>query len=219
MAKKRLLLLPLFFLLLQTAAAQTSLSSFAPGRWYVGVKYETQPQAFLTDRNYFPGITLGYNLLPRLALQSGVTVVGAYQSNFSPPATQPGNSTRSVDFTDRTSTGVYVPFFLRYLFSKPDRRFQPYGLAGIHTSFYSIETARANYQDGQLISQERSGKQNQLTITPSIGAGLRVRMVDRLFLNTEMKVHRHGHLNSPIFLGFLGPVSGQFGVGLQYEFR
>lgn len=216
MAKKRLLLLPLFYMLLQTAAAQTSSSSFAPGRWYVGLKYETQPQAFFTDRYYFPGITLSYNLLPRLALQSGITVVGAYQSNFSPPATQPGNLTGSWVFTDRTSTGAYVPLFLRYLFSKPDRRFQPYGLAGIHTSFYSFESTKANYRDGQFLSQEESGKQNRLTITPSIGAGLRVRVVNRVFLHTEMKVHRHGPLFSPIFLG---PVSGQFGIGLQYEFR
>ncbi|CAN5743256.1 hypothetical protein BH24BAC1_BH24BAC1_01630 [soil metagenome] len=213
--RKTLLLLPLLLGLLPKIFGQDASPSFTPGRWYAGFTYQQLP--FLAaNRTYQPGILAGYNFHPRLSLQAGLTVVGRSETKYPMPSEMGFAITGTLYHFTHFNTGAYLPVFLRYLFSQPHRRFQTYGLAGFHTSFQSSEYFRVTYQDSKLGSQEGPFKYSNNNLKPSIGAGLRVRAIDRLFLNAELKVH---YQRMPYSQAFLSKFPGQQGIGLQYEFR
>lgn len=219
MIKKSFLLLPLLFGLLQTAAAQGPSPGYTPGNWYAGLKHENGPLP--TVRNYQPGIVVGYNLRPRLALQVGLSMAGK-RSYFVPDGRQawaPPGFTGTIHYVSGNNGSVYVPLHLRYLFSQPHRRFQTYGLVGFGARFSSFNMAPSTFQDGVLVSwEERRG--NSYGGTPNIGFGLRARVVNRLFLNTELQADFRyttsgmvGQTDRKVRVGTLA------GIGLQYEFR
>lgn len=228
----------LFLLLLSTAtfaqrvdsvAAGDRPKAYAPGRWSVGLRYELLPFETQYMATYAPGIAVGYNLLPRLSLQLGLTPTnlrGSGGAQTLPLAVLPPPSDTYTgpllihDFR----TGLYVPLVLRYSFSKPFRRVQPYATVNLHTYLGGLRTTRYTYENGQLTN---APAETDLRRTNGLGAaagfGLRIRTIDRFFLNGELGMGRTYQQNAIWQFDLSGQGRTRFtallGAGLTYEFR
>lgn len=208
-------LLPLLFWLLPSATAQDPSPTSTSSQWFAGLKYENR--SFLAaHRSYQPGLVVGFNFRPKLALQAGFTVAGNYENTFPLQSDLGFVTTGSFHHFTHFKTGVYLPVHLRYVFSKPHRRFQTYGLAGAHIAFQPSEYFRVTYQSGQLVNQEGPFKSNRVGFKPNAGVGMRARVVDQLFLHVEKKVHYQRLYPSQ---SFMSKLPSQNTIGLQYNFR
>lgn len=212
----------LFFLSLllftAPALAQDGSPDFRPGTWYVGLKHERN-NSLAGDLQL--GLQVGRQLTPRLALQSGLTLVRARQDW---PSWWPQDNLQypftGTMYLAHYTTGAHVPFHLRYMFSRPHRRVQAYGLAGLHTYFHYSKLTHLTYQDGLLTDRLPEVHRNHFKLEAGVAPGVRVRTVDRLFVYLEAPFGwavRRRNPNIP------RPYNRSFFVhrviGLQYEFQ
>jgi hypothetical protein len=200
------------------ALAQDGSPGSRPGSWYVGIKHEGNNS--LPGRVQF-GLQVGRLLTPRLALQSGFTPAHVRQDWPSWwPEDELFHPFTGTMYLTHYTTGAHVPFHLRYLFSKPHRRVQAYGMAGIHTYFQSSKSTPLTYQDGLLTNRLPEVRHNNFKVEAGVAPGVRVRTVDRLFVYLEAPfgwaVRRR---NPDIPRMYNRSFFTQRVIGLQYEFR
>jgi hypothetical protein len=227
----------LFLLLLSAAtfaqradsvAANDRPKHYAPGRWSVGLRYELLPFETQYMATYAPGIAVGYNLLPRLSVQLGLTPTnlrgsGAPRTPLAvlPP---PSDTYTGPVISPGFRTGLYVPLSLRYSFSKSFRRVQPYVTANLHAYLGGLRVTRYTYENGQLTNAPTETYRRRTNgLGAAAGFGLRIRTISRFFLNGELGVGRTYQQNA--FWQFSGSRQGRtrytalLGAGLSYEFR
>lgn len=217
-----------------SAAAGNRPKTYAPGRWYVGLRYESLPFRTQYLFTYALSAAVGYNLLPRLSVQLGLTPTNLHRigrKGFTPPAPfKPPFDTytgpvQDVDFRP----GLYVPLSLRYSFSKPFRRVQPYVTANLHAYLGRLRVTSYTFENGQPTNAPTETiRWRNNGIGAAAGFGLRIRTVDRFFLNGEMGVGRTYQQNTEWAedLNSGGRTrqgrtlfTALFGVGLTYEFK
>jgi hypothetical protein len=213
-----------------SVAAGDRPKTYVPGRWLAGLRYELIPFETQYRAAYAPGLSVGYNLLPRLSLQLGLTPTnlrGSGGSQMPPLAVLPPPSdtyTGQVNNPD-FRPGLYVPIFLRYSFSKPFRRVQPYVTANLHAYLGGVWLTRYTYENGQLTNAPTETERLRNNgLGTAAGFGLRIRTIDRFFLSGEMGVGRTYQQNGrwPYIImsqGGLTRFTALLGVGLTYEFR
>ncbi len=184
---KTLLLLLLLWLPLAAAAQNEAVSApkkepYVPGKWYVGIKREVLPfeVAYGHSRDRWGGMA-GFNLLPRLAMQTGITLTRWKRHAYYLPSTfSTPNDPYTGDLSASTySIGLYVPVLFRYSFLKPFRRVQPYALAGMHLYYARRQNVLGTYENGQLTSTQTFPRRSFSGIGAGAGLGLRVRIVNR----------------------------------------
>lgn len=217
--KKQLILLLLgalpTWVAAQDATSQTASARYQPGKWYVGVKYELTPYAI----GYRPGVTVGYNITPRMSVQTGVTARGLLRGRpDDPPPVVVETISGEIRVVNSVGSWVYVPLTLRYSFSKPYRRFQPYVLAGASIYFAKQYYRPTTYENGQPVSFQDYQRENLNGFGFGLGFGARVRVVDRLFLNAEAMVNRTRQKEfGDYWWNRLG--TGNFAIGILYDFK
>ncbi|MBD0256048.1 MAG: outer membrane beta-barrel protein [Cytophagales bacterium] len=192
-------LLLLFLWLPLAAAAQNEAAStpkkepYAPGKWYVGIKREMLPfeVAYAHSRTRW-GLMGGFNLLPRLAVQTGVafTNLRGHSSDL-PPTLAPPMDTYTGNFgASSYGAGVYVPVMLRYSLLKPFRRVQPYVLGGVHLYYARRQNVLGTYENGRLTGTQTFPRKSFSGIGAGAGLGLRVRIVNRFSLFGDFTLGR-----------------------------
>ncbi len=213
-----------------SVAADDRPKTYAPGRWSVGLRYEYLP--FETQYNivaYAPGVGVGYNLLPRLSVQLGLTLTnlrGSGTAQMAPLAVLPPplDAYTGPLVSPQFRTGLYVPLSLRYSFSKPFRRVHPYVTANLHAYLGGLRVTRYTYENGQLTNAPAETYRRRTNgLGAAAGFGLRIRTINRFFLNGELGVGRTYQRNA--FWKFSESQQGRtrytalLGAGLTYEFR
>ena len=192
------LLLLLVWLPLAAAAQNEAPSTskkepYATGKWYVGIKREILPfeVAYLHSRDRW-GLTGGFNLLPRLAVQTGVALTNLRGRSHYLPQTlsAPVDAYTGNMGSSKYSIGVYVPVMLRYSFLKPFRRVQPYALAGMHLYYARRRNVLGTYENGQLTGTQTFPQRSFSGIGAGAGLGLRVRIVNRFSLFGDFTLGR-----------------------------
>ena len=227
----------LFLLLLSTAtfaqradpnASADRPKTYAPGRWSVGLRYEYLPFETHYMVTYAPGVAVGYNLLPRLSVQLGLAPTNLRGSGaqmqplavLPPPADTYTGPVTIPDFR----AGLYVPLSLRYSFSKPFRRVQPYVTANLHAYLGGLRITRYTYENGQLTNAPAETNRRRTNgLGAAAGFGLRIRTLNRFFLNGELGMGRTYQQNA--LWQFSQSLQGRtrftalLGAGLSYEFK
>ena len=217
-----------------SVAANDRPKTYAPGRWSVGLRYELIPFRSEYTNIYAPGATVGYSLLPRLSVQLGLTFTNPHRlgrkelippAPFNPPFDTYSGPVQDVDFRP----GLYVPLSLRYSFSKPFRRVQPYVTANLHAYLGGLRTTRYTFENGQPTNAPTETiRWRNNGMGAAAGFGLRIRTIDRFFLNGEMGVGRTYQQNiewadDPNSGGITRQgrtlITALLGVGLTYEFK
>ena len=188
-----LLCLPLAATAQNEAAASPPKEPHAPGKWYVGIKREWLPfeVAYTHSRTRW-GLTGGFNLLPRLAVQTGVALTSLKRNAYELPATlsAPMDTYTGVLSSSTYSIGLYVPVMLRYSFLKPFRRVQPYALGGLHLYYARRQNALGSYENGQLTGTQTFPRKSFSGVGAGAGLGLRVRVVNRFSLFGDFTLGR-----------------------------
>jgi hypothetical protein len=211
-----------------SVAAGDQPKTYAPGRWSIGLRYEYLPFETQYMAAYAPGITVGYNLLPRLSVQLGLAPTNLRGSGSTPTPLAvlppPSDAYTGLVIIPDFRTGLYVPLSLRYSFSKPFRRVQPYVTANLHAYLGGLRVARYVYENGQLTNAPAETYRRRTNgLGAAAGFGLRIRTINRFFLNGELGVGRTYQQNA--FWQFSEVQQGRtrytalLGAGLSYEFR
>jgi len=216
-----------------SVAANDRPKTYAPGRWSVGLRYEHMPFEAQYMATYAPGIAVGYNLLPRLSVQLGLTPTNLRGNGGTQPPLAvlppPSDTYTGQIISPHFRTGLYVPLSLRYSFSKPFRRVQPYVTASLHTYLGGLWVTRYTYENGQLTNAPAETDRRRTNgVGAAAGFGLRIRTINRFFLNGELGMGRTYQKNAFWQYGLdNGNSPGQgrtrftalLGAGLTYEFR
>lgn len=196
--KKYLILLLLLFPL-ATAAQEAQAPApkkerYAPGKWYAGIKREYIPFEVGMGINRVQwGLLGGYHLLPRLTVQTGVTLTNLRRRSFTylPQALLPPFETYTgFVHSFEYSAGLYIPVMLRYSFLKPFGRVQPYALAGMHFYYARRQFFLGRYDNGQLTDTQVFPKRSYAGFGAGAGFGLRIRVVNRFSLYSEFTLGR-----------------------------
>lgn len=216
-----------------SVAAGDRPKTYVPGRWSVGLRYELIPFQPQYAANYAPVIVAGYNPLPRLSVQLGLTLTnlrrrGDMQTPLTVLLPPLEGYTGSLSYSDYR-TGLYVPLILRYSLSKPFRRVQPYLTATLHGYLGGVQSTRYTYENGQQTNAPAETDQWRTNgLGTAAGFGLRIRTIDRFFLHGELGVGRtyqqntaweYSPDNSIIYRRGNTTFTALLGVGLTYEFR
>jgi hypothetical protein len=215
-------------------AAVDQPNPYAPGRWYVGLRHEYLPFRTSYVSIWTPGAVAGYNLLPKLSVQVGFTPTNLgkkHVTELPPPAVLPppfDNYTGRTVVYDRRP-GLYVPLTLRYSFSKPFRRVQPYLVANLHAYLGGEHLTWYAYESGQLNSAPlETSRYRNGGFGAAAGFGLRIRTINRFFLNGELGMGRTYQQNAEwVYDPNTGSEAPQgrrlftalATIGITYEFR
>jgi hypothetical protein len=214
--------------------------SYAPGKWYVGAKWEdialgTSPNV-VTGRSI--GLVGGYALRPRLALQAGLTPTNVRQFGRSVPQTLPAlpalfNGYTGDMYTESARAGLYVPLVLRFSFLPPAWRFQPYVQGGVHGYLAGLRRYTFRYENGAYSGNYTEHSRRVTTASGLLaGLGIRLRLVDRLSLYGDLLVGRTlqtSNLATPflsrdgwpseLYDNFHPKYTAQTAIGVLYDFE
>jgi hypothetical protein len=193
-----LLWLPLAAAAQNEATPTPKKEPYAPGNWYLGVKWEDialgASSYVVTGRSI--GLVGGYALRPRLAVQAGLTPTNVRQlgrrvPRTLPPLSAPFDSYTGNMYTETAQTGLYVPLVLRYSFLPPAWRFQPYVQAGVHGYLAASRRYTFRYENGAYSGQYTEYSRRVTTASGLLaGLGIRLRLVDRFSLYGDLLVGR-----------------------------
>lgn len=181
-----------------------------------------------------PGLVAGRNLHPKFALQIGITLTNASGSSAAettPMSTllPPLDTYTGLPGANDYRPGVFVPLTIRYSFSKPFRRFQPYLFASLQAYFSKHRFTQYAYENGRMTGATgQMSRWNSNGAGAAAGLGLRLRFVDRFSVFGELSAARTYQqyatwVHDPATDSFLRQGNSQLtipgGVGLVYEFR
>ncbi len=218
---KTTLLFALLTFSLVTARAQTKMP-YEPGKWYVGVRWAAPslPNRYTVHYTGAVEVMGGYNFKRHLAVQVGIQPLKVASSVYNSEVVN--NQTVYEQYFYPRQLALAIPVSLRYSFSKPYRRFQPYLLAGVNTllalnqpgtfeKFTNVPNDQNSY-DRVNLAQGEAPLINVSTVSIFAGMGLRLRIINRFSLTTELLVNPVLRKNDHFIL------SGHL-VGLMYEFK
>ena len=207
-----LLLVPIAAAAQHEATPTPKKEPYAPGRWYVGAKWEDVAlgtSSYLGAGRSF-GLVAGYALRPRLAVQAGLTPTDVRQlgrsvSQTVPLLPAPFDGYTGDMYTEIARAGLYVPLVLRYSFLAPARRFQPYVQGGVHGYLAGLRRYAFRYENGAYSGSYTKYSGRVSTASGLVaGLGVRGRLFDRLALYGDFLLGRTlqaGNLATPLLSG------------------
>lgn len=216
--RKHLLLLASATFLPFVSVAQNGPTSV---RAYVGVGAnlltDTSFKTGISPKLVGPALTIGLQVIPRLAIQTGIAYNWTKHSDTSPSYTYINQGGQSMTFGGYTTTFNYkyftIPIVLRYTFAPSAERFHVDGLAGItllhFSSYYESNYPSVRYET----SDERRSSSTQKSLT--LGPAVRYSVAPHVELTANGLVsavlgNRYNSFSDRLFLNVL--------VGAQYTF-